>query len=86
MIIGVHQIPVQIADLGHGGRQLGAKCGIGDLPVGLADAQETQVRPQSEGCQQLLLNIESHACVKLRTQAVVRAVGIGPAVSQSTSR
>ena len=72
--IGIHQVPVNIFDLGHSGDYLCFECKVGDLGVTLRNADKALVGSDTETGQQRLLDDHLKIGIELRIDDVVRRV------------
>ncbi len=64
VIIGIHEIPVDVANLSNGRDDLRFECNVSNLLVGLGNAQIAQVGAGSETGQQLLAEGHYHVRVQ----------------------
>ena len=75
LFVGADQIPINIFDLGDGSDHLVFKSDVGDFFVVAGDTQITQVRPQAESGEKLLLNTDTILPSQSWRQSLAPAIG-----------
>ncbi len=73
-VVGIHQVPVDILDLSHGGDDLCLESKVGDLGVALGNADIALVGGEAEAGQNGLGDLQREIGIQLGIDEVVRGV------------
>ena len=73
-LVGIHEVPVDVLDLRHGGDDLGFESKVGDLGVALGDADIALVGGDAEAGQKGLGDLHLKIGIELGIDGVVRGV------------
>jgi len=68
VLVGIHQVPINVLNLDHGRNHLLAKSDVGNLPVILGDLNATRVHCPTQALQQMLGNRHAEVAAQLGTQ------------------
>ncbi len=75
ILVGVHQIPVHVFDLVHGGDDLQTESDVGNLAIVPGDADKARVGQKAETLQQVLRETKLEIRTQLRSEQAGRVVG-----------